>query len=48
MRYSGALRVDRHIHHFDDDHAEVMNGVLVSGSTELLTPLDYFSNPAQM
>ncbi|SIR81049.1 hypothetical protein SAMN05421858_3868 [Haladaptatus litoreus] len=32
----------------DDDHAEVMDDVLVSGSTELLTPLDYFSNSARM
>ncbi|GAA0231824.1 hypothetical protein GCM10009000_053930 [Halobacterium noricense] len=31
----------------DDDHAQVMDDVLVSGSTELLAPLDYFSNPAR-
>ncbi|WP_435157164.1 DUF6176 family protein [Haladaptatus sp. DFWS20] len=31
----------------DDGHGEVMEDVLIEGSTELLTPLDYFSNTAR-
>lgn len=31
----------------DDEHADVLEDVLVEGSTELFTPLDYFSDTAR-
>ncbi len=31
----------------DDDHAAVMDDVIVEGSTELLVQLDHFSHPAR-